>query len=148
MGRTACRRFVLPTPDPGGASMTFAGHDRQAESSVANTIPFNNAAERALRGVALGRKSWPFAGSERWAQRAALMYTSQAWLAGVSARAGSAHGGFRPNWRTPVCLGEIRGERAAIALMLAGVLHHAWRFRKGRTYGLGCDAIWPRYGFS
>jgi hypothetical protein len=45
------------------------------ESGVADTIPFNNAAERALRGLALGRKSWLFAGSERGAERAALMYT-------------------------------------------------------------------------
>ena len=35
----------------------------------------NNAAERALRGLALGRKSWLFAGSERGADRAAVMYT-------------------------------------------------------------------------
>jgi transposase len=34
----------------------------------------NNAAERALRGLALGRKSWLFAGSERGAERAAVMY--------------------------------------------------------------------------
>ena len=34
----------------------------------------NNAAERALRGVALGRKSWLFAGSERGGDRAAFMY--------------------------------------------------------------------------
>jgi hypothetical protein len=35
----------------------------------------NNAAERALRGFALGRKSWLFAGSERGAERAAAMTT-------------------------------------------------------------------------
>jgi len=35
----------------------------------------NNAAERALRGLALGRKSWLFAGSEPGAERAALMYS-------------------------------------------------------------------------
>jgi transposase len=35
----------------------------------------NNAAERSLRGVALGRKSWLFAGSERGGQRAAFMYS-------------------------------------------------------------------------
>ncbi|MGO4830807.1 IS66 family transposase, partial [Rhizobiaceae sp. 2RAB30] len=35
----------------------------------------NNAAERALRGLALGRKSWLFAGSQRGADRAAVMYT-------------------------------------------------------------------------
>jgi hypothetical protein len=57
----------------------------------------NNAAERALRGIALGRKSWLFAGSDRGGQRAAMMYTligtaklndvdPQAWLADVLAR--------------------------------------------------------------
>jgi transposase len=57
----------------------------------------NNAAERALRGIALGRKSWLFAGSDRGGQRAAFMYTligtaklnninPQAWLADVLAR--------------------------------------------------------------
>jgi len=33
----------------------------------------NNAAERALRGIALGRKSWLFAGSDRGGERAAVM---------------------------------------------------------------------------
>jgi transposase len=57
----------------------------------------NNAAERSLRGVALGRKAWLFAGSPRGGQRAAFMYTliataklngvdPQAWLADVLAR--------------------------------------------------------------
>jgi transposase len=57
----------------------------------------NNAAERALRGLALGRRAWLFAGSERGAERAAIMYTligtaklcdvdPQAWLADVLAR--------------------------------------------------------------
>ncbi len=57
----------------------------------------NNAAERALRGFALGRKSWLFAGSERGANRAAVMATlimtaklndvdPLAWLADVLAR--------------------------------------------------------------
>jgi transposase len=35
----------------------------------------NNTAERALRGFALGRKSWLFAGSDRGADRAAVMAT-------------------------------------------------------------------------
>ena len=35
----------------------------------------NNAAERALRGVALGRKSWLFCGSDRGGQRAAAVYS-------------------------------------------------------------------------
>ena len=60
-------------------------------------MPFNNAAERGLRGIALGRKSWLFAGSDRGGQRAAAMYSlivtakmnnidPQAWLADVLAR--------------------------------------------------------------
>jgi transposase len=35
----------------------------------------NNAAERELRGIALGRKSWLFAGSDRGGERVAVMYT-------------------------------------------------------------------------
>jgi hypothetical protein len=35
----------------------------------------NNAAERALRALTLGRRSWLFAGSERGAERAVVMYT-------------------------------------------------------------------------
>jgi len=57
----------------------------------------NNAAERTLRGIALGRKAWLFAGSDRGGQRAAAMYAiivtakmndvdPQAWLADVLAR--------------------------------------------------------------
>ena len=57
----------------------------------------NNAAERALRGIALGRKSWLFAGSDRGGDRAAAMYSliitaklngvdPRAWLADVLAR--------------------------------------------------------------
>ena len=57
----------------------------------------NNAAERALRGIALGRRSWLFCGSDRGGQRAAVMYSlivtakmndvdPKAWLADVLAR--------------------------------------------------------------
>jgi hypothetical protein len=35
----------------------------------------NNAAERALRGIAVGRRSWLFAGSDRGGERAAAIYT-------------------------------------------------------------------------
>jgi hypothetical protein len=34
----------------------------------------NNAAERALRGIAIGRTNWLFAGSDRGGERAAPMY--------------------------------------------------------------------------
>jgi hypothetical protein len=57
----------------------------------------NNAAERALRGIALGRRNWTFAGSLRGADRAAIMLTMittcrlndvdpKAWLADILAR--------------------------------------------------------------
>ena len=57
----------------------------------------NNAAERAIRPLVLGRRSWLFAGSDRGGRRAAAMYTligtarlndvdPQAWLADVLAR--------------------------------------------------------------
>ena len=35
----------------------------------------NNAAGRGLRGIALGRKSWHFCGSDRGGRRAAAMYS-------------------------------------------------------------------------
>jgi transposase len=57
----------------------------------------NNAAERALRGIAVGRHNWTFAGSDEGGRRAAVIYTlietaklndidPQAWLADVLAR--------------------------------------------------------------
>jgi transposase len=78
----------------------------------------NNAAERALRGIALGRKSWLFCGSDRGGQRAAAMYSlivtakmndvdPQAWLADVLARI-AAHPAHRLdellpwNWKRDV----------------------------------------------
>ncbi|RWK94379.1 IS66 family transposase [Mesorhizobium sp.] len=76
----------------------------------------NNAAERALRGIALGRKSWLFCGSDRGGQRAAVLYSlivsaklndvdPQAWLADILARI-AAHPAQRIddllpwNWRS------------------------------------------------
>jgi hypothetical protein len=53
----------------------------------------NNAAERALRGVALGRKAWLFAGSDRGSERAADIYSLivTAKLNNVDPRAWLAH---------------------------------------------------------
>src|ERR671920_921815 len=75
----------------------------------------NNAAERGLRGIALGRKSWLFCGSDRGGRRAAAMYSliitakmngvdPQAWLADVLARianhpASRLHELLPWNWR-------------------------------------------------
>ena len=57
----------------------------------------NNAAERAIRGIAVGRRNWTFCGSDTGGHRAAVMYTlietaklsdvdPKAWLADVLAR--------------------------------------------------------------
>ncbi len=57
----------------------------------------NNAAERAVRGIAVGRRNWTFCGSDEGGHRAAVMYTlietaklngvdPKAWLADVLAR--------------------------------------------------------------
>ena len=57
----------------------------------------NNAAERGLRGIAVGRRNWTFAGSDEGARRAAHVFTlietcklndvdPQAWLAHVLAK--------------------------------------------------------------
>jgi transposase len=77
----------------------------------------NNAAERALRGIAIGRKNWLFAGSDRGGERAASMYTliataklnnvdPQAWLADVLRRiadhpARRLHELLPWNWHAP-----------------------------------------------
>ena len=77
----------------------------------------------ALRGIALGRKSWLFCGSDRGGERAAAMYSlivtakmndvdPQAWLADVLARI-AAHPAHRLdellpwNW-TPAYRGHLR----------------------------------------
>jgi len=62
----------------------------------------NNPAENALRGIAVGRKNWMFAGADCGGERAAAMYTlletaklnsinPQEWLADVLDRIGTGH---------------------------------------------------------
>jgi hypothetical protein len=79
----------------------------------------DNAAERQLRGIALGRKAWLFAGSDRGGQRAAMMYTliqtaklndvdPQAWLADVLTRIHD-HNIQRPEQLLRLASGRIRG---------------------------------------
>src|SRR5216684_3767300 len=84
----------------------------------------NNAAERAVRGIALGRKSWLFCGSDRGGERAAVMYSlivtakmngidPQAWLADVLSRI-AAHPAHRLdellpwNWTPPASAISVR----------------------------------------
>ena len=77
----------------------------------------NNAAERALRCVAVGRRNWTFAGSDEGGRRAAAVYTlietaklndidPHAWLADVLARlpdhpAKRIHELLPWNWKAP-----------------------------------------------
>lgn len=64
--------------------------------------PDNNRAENCLRGIALGRKNWTFAGSDKGGERAASIYTlietaklngvdPEAWLRDVLARVADGH---------------------------------------------------------
>ena len=89
----------MPEADPLQACLDeLAGVDDFARFLDDGRICLSNiAAERALRGIALGRKSWLFAGSDRGGRRAAAIYTligtaklndvdPQAWLADVLGR--------------------------------------------------------------
>ena len=82
---------VPADPDPGAApvGLVFCHHGRRCTT--------NNAAERALRCIAVGRNNWTFAGSDAGGRRAAAIYTlietaklndvdPQAWLTDVLAR--------------------------------------------------------------
>ena len=82
----------------------------------------NNAAERAVRGIAVGRRNWTFCGSDEGGRRAAVMYTlietaklngadPKAWLADVLARiadhpAHRLHELLPWNWQRPSIIAE------------------------------------------
>ena len=85
----------------------------------------NNAAERALRGIAVGRKNWLFAGSDRGGDRAAAIYTliataklndvdPQAWLADVLRRIAD-HPARRLDELLPWNWKHLRADHAAAA---------------------------------
>ena len=80
----------------------------------------NNAAERALRGIAVGRRNWTFAGSDAGGRRAAAIYTlietaklndvdPRAWLADVLKRLPST----RPNASMNSCRGPGRRDSSS-----------------------------------
>jgi transposase len=78
----------------------------------------NNAAERELRAVALGRKNWTFAGSDEGGRRAAAIYTLIA-TALCRARHKAVYAARRtmPNGSATMrYLGEFAGRRAGIFL--------------------------------
>jgi hypothetical protein len=54
----------------------------------------NYAAERALRGIALGRRAWLFAGSDRGGELAGAMYTL---MQAISSEVGRSRGSRRPD---------------------------------------------------
>ena len=67
---------------------------RRLAAHLGHRLVLAQTAERALRGIALGRRAWLFDGSDRGGERAAAMYTliataklngvdPQAWLAEI-----------------------------------------------------------------
>jgi len=84
----------------------------------------NNAAERALRGIAVGRHNWTFAGSDEGGRRAAAMYTlietaklndvdPRAWLADVLKRLAD-HPAKRLHEFMPTLIGCGAARRAGV----------------------------------
>lgn len=72
--------------------------------------PDNNRAENCLRGIALGRRNWSFAGSDKGGERAAAIYSlietarlngvdPEAWLRDVLSRIAEGH--------PANCIGEL-----------------------------------------
>ena len=80
----------------------------------------NNAAERALRTLALGRKSWLFAGSDRGGERAAAMYTliATAKLNDVDPKRGSSTASPAPR---SIVLAFSDGDRSVVCAVLTVV---------------------------
>ncbi len=85
----------------------------------------NNAAEQALRGIAVGRNNWTFAGSDDGGRRAAAIYTlietaklndidPRAWLADVLARL-QDHPAKRIDELLPWNWKRLRGKARALA---------------------------------
>jgi hypothetical protein len=103
---TELKTFLDATLATISGKSSFAGAIRYATSRWAALTRFvddgrlemtNNAAERAIRPLALGRKNYLFAGSDAGGRRAAILYTlietcrlndidPEAWLADVVAR--------------------------------------------------------------
>lgn len=91
----------------------------------------NNAAERAVRGIAVGRKNWTFCGSDSGGRRAAAIYTlietcklngvdPRAWLADVLARIAD-HPAKKIaellpwNWKASFCAVKLAGHDGTLA---------------------------------
>ena len=69
---------VLPKKSPTAKAIAYAINNEAALKRFLDNGKIeigNNAAERAMRGIALGRKNWMFAGSDKGGETAAAMYT-------------------------------------------------------------------------
>ena len=62
-----------PAPCTSGRSASWPGWIRTNLSNVPSQGTHNNAAERSLRTIAVGRKNWLFAGSTRGGEAAAIV---------------------------------------------------------------------------
>jgi len=71
------RPFVASWPAPSASGRSESGRVGISPTGLVRLRQgtHNNAAERALRAVALGRKNWLFAGSDDGGERAAAIYT-------------------------------------------------------------------------
>jgi hypothetical protein len=71
------RPFVASWPAPSASGRSESGRVGISPTGLVHLRQgtHNNAAERALRPVALGRKNWLFAGSDDGGERAAALYT-------------------------------------------------------------------------
>lgn len=59
-------------PIPVNRTLPECGH---AQEGARNSMPFNNISEREIRSVAIGRRNWMFAGSDKGGIRAGTIYT-------------------------------------------------------------------------
>ncbi len=106
----------------------------------------NNAAERALRGIALGRKAWLFAGSDRGGEGAAVMYSLIATaklndvdpqgLARRRPRPNCRHAGIAPR-RSPAMALELRRSRKRCLTAALGGGLRSQQATGPRTYPAG-----------
>src|SRR5437879_2902949 len=87
----------MPMPASTGSTRPTASRAQSSRRPAGRTRLSSQAAERALRGIAVGRHNWTFAGSDKGGERAAAIYTlietaklngvdPRAWLADVLAR--------------------------------------------------------------
>lgn len=109
----------------------------------------NNAAERALRCVPLGRKAWLFCGSDRGGQRAAVLYTLI-----QSALCRARHKQVYAGRRTMPSAEEDRARRQGGRRLATGNARHSFghqrAFRKSSSRSLGRNrfALSRSYGLS